>query len=327
MELSNHIVFSHNFSILNTTTQNNNSKKNFNTPTFQGIIPQKQIKKLNQKYLKKIHNIHDEIVFFKVAEEYLRKHLLSIIANKPEHQKNDSDLLRLFRHELVNNIGAKFQLDLNPELKDYAPLYNKNNSYIQHQHKSFRQILHTVKEMVGMWGKIESWKLQPSKNVSFSNIIKTLQKAAKFGNSSNSQVSFISQINSNDLISKNAFEQYNILSQIILNSIKYSEGKPVTVKFYKTPKHQALGEEVYTMTVTNHGTKPIKNEDIDKIIDGNGHRTGDRNVDGTGLGYKEIISILRKHYGNTKDLNLIEKDRQSGVKVTVPFRLYEKDSK
>ena len=329
MKLSNHIVFSHNFSILNQEPQKNkqNSTKNFSIPAFQGIIPQKQIKKLNNEYIKKISNVNNEDSFFSIAGEYFRTHLLSLIAGRPEHNQNDNALLRLFRHELINNIGAKFELELNPALKDYITKDSNENSYISHQHKNFRQILHTVREMVGMWGKIESWKLHPNKTIPFPEILKTLKKAAKFGNHNNTNIEFISDINTESLVTRNAFDQYNILSQIILNSIKYSESNPVTVRFSKTEAHNALGKEVYTMTVTNHGTKPIKNEDIEKILDGNGHRTGDRNIDGTGLGYKEIIAILRKYYGDAKGLDLIEKDRTSGVKVTVPFKLYENNKK
>lgn len=305
---------------------NNNFNNQIMQPVFEGVIPQKQIKKLNNIYLGKIAKIDNEHSFFKVAEEYLRQHLLSIVASKPEHSKSDSDLLRLFRHELINNIGSKFEIELNPELKEFAKIDKTSHSYTEHQHKSFKQILKTVKGTIGMWGKIENWELHPSKPVPFNEIIGTLKKAAKFNNNLDAKIQFISNIDSENLVTKNAFEQYNILSQIVLNSVKYSEGKPITVEFSKTQAHQKFGKEVYTMTVTNHGTDPIKNEDIDKIIVGNGHRTGDRNVNGTGLGYKEIVAILRKHYGNAQNLNLMEKDRQSGVKVTVPFKLYEKDN-
>lgn len=330
MELSNIISFSHNYLTLNKQQKQNkyNSNYFFNQTTFQGIIPQKQIKKLNDKYLKKVVGVNNEDSFFTIAEEYLKKHLLPLIAHNPQQKQSDNNLLRLFRHELVNNIGAKFELELNPMLKDCVTMDRNETSYVDHQHKNFKQILRTVKEMVGMWGKIESWKLQPNKKVPFTEILKTLQKAAKLGNHNSTDITFVSNINSNTLVTKNAFDQYNILSQIILNSIKYSERKPVTVEFSKTAAHDAIGKEVFTMTVTNHGTQPIKNEDIDKILNGNGHRTGDRNVDGTGFGYKEIVSILRKHYGDrAKGLELMEKDRDSGVKVTVPFKLYENNKK
>ena len=324
MKINNSINLVNNFFTPNYKNKNsNNNSSQYIQPAFQGIIPQKQIKNLNHKYLKTIDGVNDEDSFFRIAEEYFKKHLLSILAGKPEQKKEDNDLLRLFRHELINNINAKFELNLNPILKEYAPINSKENNYVKHQHKSFREILKTIREMVGMWGKIESWKLKPSKAVPFTEILKTLQKAAKFGNYSNTEIQFISNIDSSSLMTRNAFDQYNILSQIILNSIKYSETKPITVEFLKTPAHQAYGQEVYTMIVTNHGTNPIKNEDIDKILDGNGHRTGDRNVYGTGLGYKEIVAILRKYYGDAKGLDLMEKNRQSGVKVTVPFKLYE----
>ena len=117
-----------------------------------------------------------------------------------------------------------------------------------------------------------------------------------------------------------------MLSQIILNSLKYSEGKPITVQFTKLPEHKILGEDVYAIIAENHDTLPIKNEDIDKILKGYGHRSNDRNLKGTGLGYIEIINILKQHYPNEQNFNIIEKGRKSGVKVSVPFNL-KKDTK
>lgn len=307
--------------------KNNNTIQHSNITNFQSDIPHKQIKKLSAKYLKLANNDHNETSFFQMAEEYFKKHLLSLIAGTAEDKNDTGDLLHLFRHELINNITAKFELNINPLFKDTLPEIdngNKKFSYLIHQQKKFKEIIITIKDMVLMWKKIENWKKHPTKPVHFSEIEKTLKKAAKFGNIYNADIQFHSKINSKNLITKNAFEQYNILSQIILNALKYSEGKPVKVEFSKTPEHQALGKNIYTMTVTNNGTKPISNEDIDKILDGTGHRTNDRNINGTGTGYTEIVAILKKYYSkDAKTMNLIEKNRKSGVKVTVPYKLSE----
>lgn len=309
-----------------TANTNNNVIQRFDNPNFQSDIPHRQIKRLGIKYLKLANGNHDENSFFQMAEDYFRKHLLNLIAGTAEDRNNQGDLLRLFRHELINNITSKYEFNINPLFKEVLPETEKNGlSYLLHQKKSFKEIIATVKDMVVMWKKIEGWKKHPNKSVKFSEIESTLKTATKFGNLYNAEIHFDSKIDSNNLVTKNAFEQYNILSQIVLNSLKYSEGKPVTVGFSKTPEHQALGKNIYTMTVTNHGTKPIANEDIDKILDGYGHRTNDRNIRGTGVGYIEIVSILRKHYSkDARQMNLIEKDRESGVKVVVPYKLSEK---
>lgn len=134
-------------------------------------------------------------------------------------------------------------------------------------------------------------------------------------------IKFVNNINDNNLVTKNAFEQYDLLSQIILNAIKYSEMKPITVEFSKTDAHQKLNESFYTLTVINHGTTPLVDSDIDKILEGTGYRPNNRKIGGTGTGYKEIIAILKRNCPNFDPRNIIEKGRKNGVKCTVPFRL------
>lgn len=307
--------------------KNINNKNNYQSVSFESNIPKNEIHELSDTFLKKSESIISEVSFYKMADEYFRTHLLNLIKGTPEDRKNPGDLLRLFRHELVNNVMSKFELNLNPDLKKFIEeeySHIKDFSYPKHQKKTFTELVGTVKDMVNLWGRIESWKFNKNKEVTFTEMLSTLQSAAKYGNGRNASIEFKNDLDAEHLVTRNAFEQYDVLSQIILNSLKYSEGKPVTVQFLRSPKHQALGENVYTMIAENHGTKPIKNEDIDKILEGNGHRSNDRNIQGTGVGYAEIIDILRRNYKDERSLNLIEKDRESGVKVIVPFKLENK---
>ena len=303
------------------------NKSNYQSVSFGSSIPTKEIHDLSDIFLKKSESVISEVSFFQMADEFFKTHLLNLVKGTPEDMKSPGNLLRLFRHELINNVMSKFELNMNPDFKEFVEEENahiKNFSYPKHQKNIFKELVATVKDMVNLWGKIENWKNDKNKEVTFKEMISTLQSAAKYGNSIGASIEFENNLDAENLVTKNAFEQYNILSQIILNSLKYSEGKPVTVQFTKTPSHQAFGENIYTMIAENHGTKPIRNEDIDKILEGNGHRSNDRNIQGTGVGYAEIIDILRRNYQNEKNLNLIEKNRKSGVKVIVPFKLEKK---
>ncbi len=303
------------------------NKSNYQGVSFGSGIPKKEIHDLSDIFLKKSEGVISEVSFFQMADEYFKTHLLNLVKGTPEEINNPGNLLRLFRHELVNNVISKFEFNMNPDFKEFVEEENahiKNFSYPKHQKKTFKELVGTVKDMVNLWGKIESWKYNKNKEVTFTEMLSTLQSAAKYGNNREASIEFENNLDADNLVTRNAFEQYNVLSQIILNSLKYSEGKPVTVQFTKTPRHQALGENIYTMITENHGTEPIRNEDIDKILEGNGHRSNDRNIQGTGVGYAEIIDILRRNYQNARNLNLIEKNRKSGVKVIVPFKLEKK---
>lgn len=303
------------------------NKSNYQGVSFGSSIPKKEIHDLSDIFLKKSEGVISEVSFFQMADEYFKTHLLNLVKGTPEEINNPGNLLRLFRHELVNNVISKFEFNMNPDFKEFVEEENahiKNFSYPKHQKKTFKELVATVKDMVNLWGKIESWKYNKNKEVTFTEMLSTLQSAAKYGNNREASIEFENNLDADNLVTRNAFEQYNVLSQIILNSLKYSEGKPVTVQFTKIPRHQALGENIYTMITENHGTEPIRNEDIDKILEGNGHRSNDRNIQGTGVGYAEIIDILRRNYQNARNLNLIEKSRKSGVKVIVPFKLEKK---
>lgn len=305
------------------------NKTTYQNMSFEGKIPQKEICELSDTFLKKSENIDSEMSFFQMAEEFFKTHLLNLIKDTSEKKALCGDLLRLFRHELMNNVMSKFELNLNPCFKDFIEEENKNKkdfSYFKHQKKIFKEIITTIKDMVSLWSKIEHWKFNKNQKVTFDEMLSILEKTIKYGNYGNASIEIKNDLDSANLVIENAFEQYNLLSQIILNSLKYSEGKPITVQFTKLPEHKILGEDVYAIIAENHDTLPIKNEDIDKILKGYGHRSNDRNLKGTGLGYIEIINILKQHYPNEQNFNIIEKGRKSGVKVSVPFNL-KKDTK
>lgn len=309
--------------------KNVNQKNKYQNLTFGSNIPQDEIHKLSDTFLQKSENITSEISFFQMASEYFKTHLLSLIKGSSKDKLDSGDLLRLFRHELINNVMAAFELNLNPDFKDFVEEENahiEDFSYLKHQKKTFSELVATVKDMANLWSKIENWKFNKQQEVTFAEMLSTLKNAAKYGNSHNAHIEFKNNLDSDGLVTRNAFEQYDVLSQIVLNSLKYSEGKPVTITFTKTPEHQIQGDNVFTMIAENHGTKPIKDEDIDKILEGKGHRSNDRNINGTGVGYTEVVDILKHNYDNAEKFNLIEKGRKDGVRVIVPFKL-EKNNK
>lgn len=114
---------------------------------FQGQIPKKELKHLGDSYLKTINTVTDENVFYKIADDYFSNKLMKILTLTKAKTCATLDFARLFRHELLNHIGAKFELNINPEYKDFVEenaKEKKNFSYIKHQHKSFKNILNTV---------------------------------------------------------------------------------------------------------------------------------------------------------------------------------------
>src|SRR5574344_1468520 len=227
---------------------------------------------------------------------------------------------KVFRHELVNSISAPLEINLNPEYKFMNEQITcfSNKQYVEHQKGSFKDIVSKVNEMALYWTRLEDWHDNKKAPVLFKQVTNQLKMAVDLANNSGAKVLFNDNIVPSKM-STHAFDLYNMLSQVVLNAVKYSDGKPVMVEFSNVDEKAGK----YLLTVINKGTRPIPDRDIDKIILGNGYR-GNSGVVGTGTGYKEIISILRKYHHDKDILGIIEKGRKEGVKVTIPFTLEEK---
>lgn len=289
-------------------------------PSFGNAIPKEKIFKLGRSYLDIVVDVKNEDSLYDIAKSYFYDEVLSLLSALRSKSNSKHDITRLFRHELINSASSPFEFDFNPSLKNFNEnLVNcdSDRKYLAYQKKSFRKLVTNVNNITSYWTRLENWQKNPKTPVNFSVITEQLKSAVEFSNHQNAPVSIKDYIGDTKE-SFNAFELYNLLSQVVLNGVKYSSGKPVFVEFSKADTGAA---EKYIMTVLNKDTKPIPDSDIDKILKGSGYRSSIVDVDGSGTGYKEIIQILQKHNRMQDIPSLIEKGRKKGVKVTVPFDL------
>lgn len=124
----------------------------------------------------------------------------------------------------------------------------------------------------------------------------------------------------NKKIKKDPFIFYSYISQPILNLVKYGDNKPATIKIAKEAGKD--GKDMYYAYFINHGTTPIPDDDIDKIIEGQAHRSKhaiNKGIKGDGMGFANIVSFIISR-GYEKDVpKLIEKGRKEGVCVRLPL--------
>lgn len=301
-------------------SQNKGSNRDVFQPSFGGSIPHKDLISVGKVFLKRVFGAETEEHIYKLAKSYYYDNVVPLITHNSFDLEDSEKTLKLFRHELVNSISAPLEINLNPEYKFMNEQITcfSNKQYVEHQKGSFKDIVSKVNEMALYWTRLEDWHDNKKAPVLFKQVTNQLKMAVDLANNSGAKVLFNDNIVPSKM-STHAFDLYNMLSQVVLNAVKYSDGKPVMVEFSNVDEKAGK----YLLTVINKGTRPIPDRDIDKIILGNGYR-GNSGVVGTGTGYKEIISILRKYHHDKDILGIIEKGRKEGVKVTIPFTLEEK---
>ncbi len=118
---------------------------------------------------------------------------------------------------------------------------------------------------------------------------------------------------------ENPLQFYTYVSQPLGNAVKYGNNKPFKIKIEELWQE---GKKVYYASFINPDTKPIPDDEIDKISGGWGYRgknATEAHVVGIGKGFTNIVKILQEN-GYERDIpNLIEKGREKGVNVRIPL--------
>lgn len=305
----------------NYANSNSQVKPNY-LPVFGCAIPSKELKAIGDKYIHTITKAKNEQNIYSLIKEYYYERVLPLIAPKKDTVYEDNSILHLFRHELINQTGSPLELYTNPAYKKMAfemAEYPKHVRYTSFQKRTFQNIVTQIERLASRWGKIEGWKENPDKYVEFSDVRKILGSMNALAESKGINI-IITDTVPEGKYTKHAYDLYNVLSQVIINGIKYAQNKTVHISI-----NQAISNKSrYVLTVLNEGTKPIPDTEIDKILMGTGYRGKNNEIKGTGTGFKEIIKILKEHGKEAYIPTIIEKGRSSGVKVSIPFTLYDK---
>lgn len=293
-------------------------------PSFGSAIPSTEIMNCCDVALLKLSKAKSTEDLITITKDIFYTRLRGILypTNKNgKLRKKIPDVLRKFRHEIT----AKTVL-LSTSIKSKNDFINLINDVCSEAEISSKGMLgcqkdeiikriNTVKDTTNMWVELESWTEKPSIPIAtFLNRIKKLMDCS--GTTS-------TKIEGKDLLKgkrvRNPLKIYYMFSQPILNAQKYGEGKPFKVKIKKGQK-----PGLYYFYVINEHTRPIPDDEIDKILKGRGYRARNtKNIQGTGQGFSDVIKLLKFYYKDEL-LQTIHKGKSEGVSVRIPFRIDEK---
>lgn len=277
--------------------------KNMSNPSFSAVINRREIFKscnalsLKEGTLSTPTEIYDSIINF-----YQKQHQDWIdLTNSSEASQQ---IASACKHEMGNLVMVKV----------YETLFSENGVKIE---SKIKNILRPIKICANRWAILEKWHDNPQKIIPVNQVIEMLSKTIKNIDQDNIILTGDELLDNKNV--KNPFQLYNLLSQPLLNAIKYGEKKPFQIAINEALKD---GKKTYYASIINPETKPVPNEEIDKILEGNHYRASNAEnskIRGTGFGFTEMIRILKEN-GYEQDIpNLIEKDRELGVCVRVPL--------
>lgn len=124
-------------------------QKNSST-SFNGIVPQKEIKNIGTDYIKRSENAHDREEIYDVASKYFHEGILPLIEKKSLCKINAT--YDLFRQEVINAAASKIELEFNPEFicfKKNSEIYSLNK-----EKNTFKSVVGTVNTITKHWKQI-----------------------------------------------------------------------------------------------------------------------------------------------------------------------------
>lgn len=286
--------------------------------TSKNLLPFSEILTCCDKFLSRMEKVEENS-----ALKVIYKDLIIRIQNlKPTKKvsKENKILWSIFKHNLINTWGASkgHQLSFSKivtskEFPETIPM--SDTDYIAYQKESLTQLVTDIIKPATI--NTELLLKKNNKIVYVDTILNWLHKYNKIG-----QMNF--KIKGKKLLKdkkvKDPLNLYYVLSQPLLNAQKYSEGKPFKVIVEKVLQDD---KEKYYISFINPDTKPIPDDEIDKILVGDGHRASDAiqsGIKGSGFGFEFMLNTLIGQGYRQQDLqSLIEKGRRRGVCVRVPI--------
>lgn len=282
----------------------NNQQDSFQSqksnPSFTAVIQRKKIFKSCNAFLLGKKDLSDPLeIYDLIMNFYLKEHHGWIEPTKKLSETGNQIALTC-EHELGNFIMGKVA----------EIILSRNEAKMEN-------VFIGIKNCANKWSILEKWHDNPQKTASVNQVIAMLSKTVKNINQDNITLTGNELLENKNV--KNPFQLYNLLSQPLLNAIKYGEDKPFEIAIEEAIKD---GKKTYYASFINPENKPIPDNEIDKILEGNHYRASnakESQIKGTGFGFSEIIRILQEN-GYEQDIpNLIEKGRDTGVCVRVPL--------
>lgn len=287
---------------INVKFENNLTKDTFQmsrNPSFgnnlTSLIPKDEIFALCDKALKKIEGDVDEEAIYKNIVELVDRVKELMYQEMPERSQIERNVFSSFRHEITNYLQVVRCIEA------LDPAENPQEK------------IKLVAGINDIKASAQLWRVLCEDGLKLTDFLYALKRLNK-----NYPIDWQDSglIDGRKSITNN-LQLYSLLSQPLLNAIKYGEGKPVKVVIEEVEKG---GKKRLFASVINPETTPIPEAEIDKILEGRGHRAErTATIYGKGFGFTEMIRILKTTEHESDIPNLIERGREKGVCVRVPI--------
>lgn len=292
--------------------------------SFGSIVKRAKILKAYSSLIKASEKTNDHNKITEMCYDFFYEKIKGIIAPSLNLNPKKTKFLGLMKHELLGKIQNRMIWIANPksadelEIKHFSkPKILSDTDFVGFQRNEIKQSKKDVEICLNRLKVVERWANKPNLVIPFETfqgvLISDLETIPK------NKVKVIGLELLNGKKVKNPAQLYDLFSQPLHNADKYSENKPfkVIIKKYATKK----GDKYYAFFI-NPKTKPIPNEEIDKLQEVGNYRTLDAinsGIFGTGFGNVQVKTILSENNCEKEIKYLFQKNKKTGVCVRVPL--------
>lgn len=292
--------------------------------SFGSIVRKTKILKAYSSLIKASEKTNDHNKITEMCYDFFYEKIKNIIVPKLNLNPKKTEFLGFMKHELLGKIQNRMIWIANKksaqelEIKHFSkPKILSDEDFVRFKRNEIRQSKKDAEICLNRLKVVERWANKPNLVIPFETFEKVLMSDLETMPKDNVRVIGLELLKGKKV--KNPSQLYDLFSQPLHNADKYSENKlfKVIIKKYTTKK----GDKYYAYFV-NPKTKPIPNEEIDKLQGVGDYRTLEAinsGVFGTGFGNVQIKNILKKNNCGKDIKYLFQKNREKGVCVRVPL--------
>lgn len=292
--------------------------------SFGSIVKRAKILKAYSSLIKASEKTNDHNKITEMCYDFFYEKIKGIIVPSLNLNPKNTKFLGLMKHELLGKIQNRMIWIANPKSADALershfskPKILSDADFVRFKRNEIKQSMKDAEICLNRLKVVERWANKPNLVIPFETFKSVLITDLDTIPKNKIKVIGLELLNGKKV--KNPAQLYDLFSQSFHNADKYSENKPfkVIIKKYTTKK----GDKYYAYFI-NPKTKPIPNEEIDKLQSFGSHRTLDAinsGIFGTGFGNVQIKNILNENNCGKDIKYLFQKNRKNGVCVRVPL--------
>lgn len=245
----------------------------------------------------------------------------------------EEDFYGSLRHELLDPIQNRIQYLINGEggeyqIKDLYPNkvdVNTKEKYSEFLKSEAKGLCNEVKNGVSDWEVLEKWWGKTDLVVPFEKVWEKFDRIGEKIPSSELKIKGLELVKDKSV--KNPALLYDTVSQLFGNTEKY-RNKGLVERFdgraeIEIKKVKYKGKNIYTISFTNPDIEAYSLEEIEKLQEGiknyRPESVKESGIYGTGYGLPKVIKTLKANDYEYFVENLFEKNREKGVKITIPL--------